>query len=495
LPADAEDRALAAWQRLEGEWHRVEFTKAAVAGGRPWHRLVAAQLRSVGAGAAVPRELIARDWTGAPADAIGALVALVERFPADATGGDFSWHDDLIATYRRCADLPAATVLPLVACGHLPAFAALVERHPGEALVLLRVGPSALDASAHAWALVLQHGGPDDVGTAARLARRSVPQGAFEFFDRHGRGRIEVVALARDLPRGGADHPLLQIAQRAARQLGRDALPAVLAMLPELPPEMFSALARFEARIRPEDARGLATAIDAALADDDVDRRTRVLHTLVRWAAATESVDCLPALRRALALPIVSPELTRAMAEAALRVAGEERRALLQEMLRSTSRVVVVVAAAVPEVRTDAALRSQVLDAVLRLGHQLDVDAKFFAAFEPADANALALAILAHDRLPQFSRSLCAAAMETLRRARQAPDLVRLLARGAQHPDPYVRVAAARELGNTFDRDAAPVLLDLLKDEIEGVRVQAQTSLDQIANYLDARAKWEQRLK
>ena len=36
-------------------------------------------------------------------------------------------------------------------------------------------------------------------------------------------------------------------------------------------------------------------------------------------------------------------------------------------------------------------------------------------------------------------------------------------------------------------------MLDLLKDDVQSVREQAQKSLDQIANYLEERKKWEER--
>lgn len=50
-------------------------------------------------------------------------------------------------------------------------------------------------------------------------------------------------------------------------------------------------------------------------------------------------------------------------------------------------------------------------------------------------------------------------------------------------------------LGRTFAKEAAPALLELLKDDVQVVRDEAQTSLDQIASYLEGRAQWEKRLK
>ena len=66
---------------------------------------------------------------------------------------------------------------------------------------------------------------------------------------------------------------------------------------------------------------------------------------------------------------------------------------------------------------------------------------------------------------------------------------------GDRHPDEFVRQHAAIALGNTFAREAAPHLIEMLKDDSSDVRTDAQKALDEIANYLDAKAKWEARLK
>ena len=55
-------------------------------------------------------------------------------------------------------------------------------------------------------------------------------------------------------------------------------------------------------------------------------------------------------------------------------------------------------------------------------------------------------------------------------------------------------MAAVEQLGRVFTRDAAPFLLELLKDDDEAVRNVAKESLDRLAEYLDARTKWDERL-
>ena len=56
-------------------------------------------------------------------------------------------------------------------------------------------------------------------------------------------------------------------------------------------------------------------------------------------------------------------------------------------------------------------------------------------------------------------------------------------------------IEVVKALGNTFSREAAPPLLEMLKDEDAVVRKAAQAGLDELANYLDAKARWEVRLK
>ncbi|HEX5051682.1 MAG TPA: HEAT repeat domain-containing protein, partial [Planctomycetota bacterium] len=94
----------------------------------------------------------------------------------------------------------------------------------------------------------------------------------------------------------------------------------------------------------------------------------------------------------------------------------------------------------------------------------------------------------------RFKDELCQRALQCLGGSKDASHLSQLV-RGAAHPSYRVRLVAATSLGNTFSREAAPQLLDLLKDDAEPVRQEAQKALDQIASYLDARAKWEARLR
>jgi HEAT repeat protein len=89
---------------------------------------------------------------------------------------------------------------------------------------------------------------------------------------------------------------------------------------------------------------------------------------------------------------------------------------------------------------------------------------------------------------------LCIAALRTVglrKDVRYLPQLVK----GASHTNANVRVQAAQAIGNTFAREAGPHLIEMLRDDSPEVRKAAQDALDQIANYLDARAKWEQRFK
>jgi HEAT repeat protein len=101
---------------------------------------------------------------------------------------------------------------------------------------------------------------------------------------------------------------------------------------------------------------------------------------------------------------------------------------------------------------------------------------------------------LASERFPQFRGELAGSAVRILGGLKD-PGRIAQFVGAARHRVVEVRVEAAYALGNTFAREAAPQLIEMLKDEQPTVRKTAQTALDELANYLDAKAKWEARLK
>jgi HEAT repeat protein len=54
--------------------------------------------------------------------------------------------------------------------------------------------------------------------------------------------------------------------------------------------------------------------------------------------------------------------------------------------------------------------------------------------------------------------------------------------RVAAHPEPMVRREAARQLGRTYVREAGSALLDLMKDDDDDVRQQAEQCLKRIVS-------------
>jgi HEAT repeat protein len=133
-------------------------------------------------------------------------------------------------------------------------------------------------------------------------------------------------------------------------------------------------------------------------------------------------------------------------------------------------------------------------DAVLRLGGTLDQVEPYFAKLDLDDRVALGLAVLESERFAKFTPDLSTAALKAVglrKDVRYLPQLVK----GTSHPVWQVRIQAASSIGNTFAREAGAPLIEMLRDDDPNVRDAAQNALNQIANYLDARAQWEQRFK
>lgn len=497
IPVTDEDGALATWDALDAR-HRRLFTSFVVQLERPWHRLVARQLAACANSGEVAESLICRDWSGAPADAVAALVATVERWPLSPDGKPLPWHDDVVGAYRRCPNLPAAVVLPL-APHYGPAWSALAEREPKLALALARPmeGLGVADITLLA-RLLGEHGSAADVPLAVRLMPHadSIPIAGVEtFLQRHGSGRLEVIALGL-----GGIHPpggsLQRMVVNAAKGARIEDLLELMNLMDGLAWEVYQPIVdALERQASAEHGPAIAALLLVPRSKETDENRLRML---ARFAARTTNPVCLPPLRQLLAKGTangpVADVVAEAVAKAMLELAGAARRPMLEELLASPRAVVVAVALVVPELRADAALRAMAKAAVLRLVDTVDLTHEMFEALPPDDAQALARELLLHERFVSMASSSSASVLEAPRRAKRTIEPA-LLARAASHQDSDVRTQAAMELGNTFTREAAPFLIEMLKDAHKGVRDAAQRSLDQIANYLDAKAKWEQRLK
>jgi HEAT repeat protein len=427
------------------------------------------------------------------------------------------WHSAFVNAYERCPNLPVVGLLPLLGRRGSAASAAawtVVTRDPAAALAYAR-GVTTVPAGI-AWSLlelIPEHGNAGDVSLALRALEAlrfeglSDPSRLVAFLGRHGAGNLEVVAMARmPMPTTGNRIVWLRIAMQAARGARVQDLAALLDLLPRLHENCAGELCRaLEPQLTAEHAGLLARAIEALLAEPlrvaindawtEPVTSANVLAWLMSSLGKVGDAAAAPVLQRVITHPGLYASLVTDAARASLQIAGAGRRALLLQMLQSPKLPVACAALDAPELRTDADLRAAARAAVLRLGEQQllhHVDP--FGALDEPDRLALATAILESERFPRLDGDLCCSALHLLG-ARKDPSLVPTLLRGAAHRVSAVRVAVAQQLGMTFAREAAAPLIEMLKDDQDEVRKEAQQALDQIANYLDARAKWEARLK
>ena len=498
LPVEGEERALALWERL-GDADRRAFAQQVVQQQRPWHRVFARRLGMVDRlPDQVAWEILDRDWTGAPPEAIAALGELARRFPREVGGGPHV-QQALVETVRDNPNLPATILLPLVETGNRDAFAVLAAREPQRALGHARTSEAAtMTRHPQLDGLLQRHGTAADVPLAIRLLESLDNQavhlgGVAAFLARLGGGRPEVIALGRATERHASiEQQRTDIAASAANEARVADLPALLALLPDLRWRVAERLRdAIEPQLGPEHAPALAAALAAEqpLSPGAV----QALFVVLPWTGAAGDASALPAVRRVLErVPAAQTDLLREAAGTALAIAGEQRAVVVRELLSSPHPEVVAVALTAAELREDAELRAAATSAVLRLADRIELSDSQFAALAPADARALALALLASERFPATRQGTALAALRALRQTGAEPERI---ARAARHPDAFVRVGTAEALGQTFTRDAAPFLIELLKDPFPKVREQARQALDELAQYLDAREQWEKRLK
>lgn len=507
LPRDGEARALAAWNRLSRE-DRWTFTKAIVSLGRPWHRVVAAQIATAEIYWQVPEEWLRRDWTGAPPEVGAALVALAERFPrtksvgsqATATTNGPPWHHSLIDACQRCQDLPVAILLPYVREGDQFAWDVLAERDPSAALAIARApdGPWQ-NVRSH---VLCEHGTAEDVATLVRrigssfLSEQELDQ-VRPFVLRHGLGHLALLsrmATAR-IANNTTQGPRVvarDLAKQIASRIDIAQLAEFLTILPELPTEVTDrAMQTLQAQVGTRDAPALVQALAAAAARQPL--APAEVQSVLDLMTRSGSTECLPALRAALEDARLGDWRSN-VAATMVSLPGREWPAMLRELLaHPDARVVREVLVAVRPGQ-DADLLAAATKALLgNLRALSSVDA-FFDGLEPAARAATARAVLQAPDFPQASSAVANSALRalgSLKDDRFAADL----ARGAEHHSPSVRMAAAEQLGRLFSRDAAPFLLELLKDDDKSVRDLAKERLELLADYLDGRAKWETRLQ
>ena len=499
LPADDEARALAAWNRLEPD-ARVRFVDKFVDLERPWHRVVGAQLASVEKFDDVHDAWLQRDWTGTPPDAAAALVALAERFPSmpngyaerprPATSGPRNWLPLLVRACERTPELPPAILVALVRAGDTHAWRALTRRAPVAALAIAR-------APDNPWheglpRLLGEHGTADDVPTLERL------------LGWHGLSRDEVELVRPFVLRHGLGNPtflqrLAESHEPAERSLAtRIAARLQIAQLEEflcsadLPIEVAEAAIRaLQSQVRTADAPALAKALASTAAREPLS--PWALSVVLDLMTRCGSTECLPALRKALADARLGDWRSQ-IAATMISLPGPEWPAMLRDLLAHPDARVVgaaLVAVRPGQDRELLAVATKALVANLRTLPEVDA---FFDGLEPAARAEAANAVLQAPDFDQCSAAVATCALRalgSLKDARFATDL----ARGARHQDAMVRCAAAEQLGRLFVREAAPFLLDLLKDDHQDVRNTAKERLELLGDYLDGRAKWDARLQ
>jgi hypothetical protein len=511
LPMDAEDRLLALWPDFSGT-SRFFLCQGTLSEERPWHRVVARSLASAERSADVDERAFERDWRGAPESAIADLTSLVRRWPTALDGRHVKWHTSYVNVYARTPELPASMILPLVEVGNGEAFAAWVRRDPNAALEFARKSAKLTPALVRGVTeLLWRQGGVEDVALGLRLESMLrepglvATQQVFEFLKRVGGGTLGVIQLAAlPMPRGANSTMRLETARAAAAGAKVADLHVLLSFLPALQADCAAELCKaLERQIRPEHAGLLIAAIEARLANPmpmvtDSNSRTwgdgPILQWLVQQLGTTQDPKALPALRKVLGMPDPQSYVLVQAANAMLQCAGSSRRQLLVDMLSSSQVEVATAALAAEELRSDAELRDVARTALLRIGDRIEDAQSTFAVLDEADRVGLASAVVKAPNFARFSQQLAMVAIDVLGAQKSAAQVEPIWA-GYRHPDEFVRQHAAIALGSTFSREAAPHLIEMLKDDSSDVRTAAQKALDEIANYLDAKAKWEARLK
>ncbi|MCA8954160.1 MAG: HEAT repeat domain-containing protein [Planctomycetes bacterium] len=507
LPDDAEERALAVYRARPGECGG--FVETVVERGRPWHRLVAARLLAARSWDDVSSELLDRDWSGVSADTVAQLVEFASRWPRPPVNTSNYWDQALVRAFTRHRELPPAVIEPLVDRDNFKAWKALADREPRAALEWAKGRAELLEyQAADCLDLVARHGGRDDLPLVLRaLMTQSVAYNTNEYhalarwLQAFAPGHPAVIALAKPDARIAPEsrETCMHLAEAAASTARIENLAALLALLPDVPSCRHAILSTLAPQARSEHAPILRDFLATEIERDepltyelgrDYSRRY-VLDDVIGMLVSPGAATAVPVLRRLLDRPRLSYSVRRTAARKIVEAAADEREPLILAMLESEHPDVVHAALSAPELAA-AALRERATAAVIRMGDRLRGTGAMFDTLAAEDRVEVAKTILDSDRLPEFDNGVIESAMAALAATRD-PLYVAQFARVAMHPDENVRLEAARRLGNSFDERAVPHLLALLKDEEDGVRAAAQHGLDQIANYLDERAKWEKR--
>lgn len=506
MPDDAEDRAIALWERSEKV--RYALVYASHGAGKQWFRLTVRHLLNASSLSRVKRQWLQMNWSKAPKEAIDGLVAFAEKWPRTVPNENDEWAKGLIEAYEAFPSVPLAVVRPLVLSGEWRAWKAVSLRDPGALLQLAgQTGEWGSGGSQRVAIALANHGTSEHVALALRVLRSPADGGTINnvqsFFRSHAKGNLELIAAAAFPDAYGPNTQFIRSeAEAFATRVDGGDLNALLELMPRLSSRLVDQV--WEG-LSPHVTKAHAKPIGEALLACLKRERTSVSggasapigtvslsHTLAWVLEATKSVEALPYLEEVLQATDADTELVKAAARVSLAVAGDQEAKLVHRMLQSKSPLVVAMALRAKVIGTDDGLRDLAAAAVLRLAKTAAETGVIFDSLRRVDGLQLAKTVLEHEDLLKFHRDIvqsCLNQVNGFKDARYIP----LLKNAVKHGNGRVRERAAQILGNTFTREAAHPLLDLLKDDESYVRSMAQDSLNQIANYLDEREKWEQR--
>lgn len=514
LPDDGEDRGIRAWE--QNVHSRAAIIEGLHRTDHPWTRLAVMDLLAADTLQGYRKYSFNYDWHKSTKGAIDGLVKFARKWPKVSPEESDSWARGLVLAYAASSVLPVDVVQPLFASGYAPAFIAVQDRNPELMLSMARGIEKLPYQMVSVLARELRNSGTEaDVPTAIRLMRRPSQaidySYAAEFLGRMAKGNVDVLGLVAvdSKLHPSAFNYIKNMEVAVAQGLNVRDLPAILALLPKLTHSTAAmACQALNYQVDETHVGELAGALQACYGSkwrdtqarnrNSISRETRVIGNrtlalhLIFLLGQTKSEAALPHLRRVYEDGTLSVMMVRSAATEALKASSTSRRALLQQMLQSERKEVVGTAVQVEGLRNDAELRELAFEGVLRFAAEETESRFIFDVIEKDAQLALALKILNHEQMSSFQGSLVDRAL-VLFDGRKDDRYLPQLTRAIKHSNSNTRVLVAQMLARTFVRESVDPLLDLLKDDSERVRMAAQESLDQIANYLDERAKWEKR--
>lgn len=535
LPADGEARAIAVLDTLSPTDRRKVF-RTSVELHRQWIELPLRTLEEEDEPWQNLQYALQLDWASATDEQIKRLVAIVQTC-VDKTGaqgsspqgtafthasgrGDKMWVDQLIQLVSSDRSLPSELLEPLALGGNHRAWSMLTSLDPQRAVELARSWtPRRIAENANGVVgLISKHGEARDLEMLLHATQLFAPNGfrpddaaAIQaYLLSHAAGDPRLIALGVmnadwRLPMQNTTNQqdwFAATAELAARSARVSDLEELLRLLPDLREDVAEALGKaLTPQLRSTHAATLEAAttrvLDRLREDgemyDDVRKERQHLSTTSEWllrSLASVAPDRAAAVARSmLAMPNDTRGLWSVAADVLLKTAGDDLAAVTAELLDSSDSTVVSAAIESAALNGNEELQGHAVTAMLRNGHRLS-NTDVFLHVGDADALRMAKALVADERFVRFRETL---ACDTLRAIgdHKDPALVGELQRGNRHPSDDVRCCVAEQLGRTFSKDAAPALIEMLRDDSERVREAAEAALTQISTYLEARERWE----